>query len=576
VAQTDLIITEADPKPQPPAAVPTPSRRAPGLRLAVLAGLLLWLASPPVTAWPLAWVAVAPLIVSVTRAKHFRQALWRGYVFGWVYLGAVWYWTGLTIVAWTRSAIGWLAWFGLTLLLAGYYAAWGGVTWLLTRARHGGQGMRDEETDSSRLPHASSLPLAAPAAAWAVMEWTRTLGPITMPWAQLSYTQYRFLPVLQIAELTGAYGVSFVMMLVNGAAAVWWMRRGQPDRTRGLWASLTLTGMVCLYGLARLVQPEAGTPLKAAAIQSNADPFKEEATTRTLQTFADLTEQTAASVHPPPALYVWPESAAPGDALHTVLTQDAFKTLVRDYHAALCVGSRIIDPKTGAESNSTLLFPPDGGPPLRYDKVQLVPFGEFIPFRPYWPTVLSATFGFFATDVAPGESGNVLRFAPGEGGRKAGSDDSLHPAPYTLHPRVAVGPFICYESMYPQYAREMTRAGANLLVTQSNDAWFQSRAAMEQHLAAVVLRAIENRRDVVRSTTTGITCLVDAKGGVFARAPLRTPCAVVGSVQLLQEKTFYTRFGDWFVGLCGGSILFVASGTKWHQWKREVRIEKHR
>jgi apolipoprotein N-acyltransferase len=128
--------------------------------------------------------------------------------------------------------------------------------------------------------------------------------------------------------------------------------------------------------------------------------------------------------------------------------------------------------------------------------------------------------------------------------------------------------------MYPRYAREMARAGANLLVTQSNDAWFQSRAAMEQHLAAVVLRAIENRRDVVRSTTTGVTCLVDAKGRVFARAPLRVPGSVVDNIQLLQEKTLYTRFGDWFVALCGGLLLFTAAGVIWRLWIRDARIRK--
>src|SRR5580658_6030756 len=87
------------------------SRRPPGLRLALLAGILLWLACPAISFWPVAWIAVVPLILSVTRASRFRRAFWRGYLFGWVYLGSVWYWTGLTIVAWTHSEIGWLAWF---------------------------------------------------------------------------------------------------------------------------------------------------------------------------------------------------------------------------------------------------------------------------------------------------------------------------------------------------------------------------------------------------------------------------------------------------------------------------------
>src|SRR5204862_1353940 len=105
--------------------------------------------------------------------------------------------------------------------------------------------------------------------AWVVMEWARTVGSLTMPWAQLSYTQYRFLPVLQIAELTGAYGVSFLMMLVNGAVAFWWTHRRQYGSTRWLWATLMLTGFVCLYGWARMLQPEPGRPLAAAAMQGN-------------------------------------------------------------------------------------------------------------------------------------------------------------------------------------------------------------------------------------------------------------------------------------------------------------------
>ena len=161
------------------------------MRLALLSGILLWLANPVPALWPLAWIALAPLIVSVTRAKRLRQAMWRGYLFGWVFFGSVWYWVGLTIAAWTHSPIGWAGWFGLTLILASFYGLWGGLAWWLHR-----RGLSD------------GLQIMALACAWVVIEYLRTRGTLTMPWAQLSYTQYRFLPILQIADITGAYGVS--------------------------------------------------------------------------------------------------------------------------------------------------------------------------------------------------------------------------------------------------------------------------------------------------------------------------------------------------------------------------------
>ena len=139
--------------------------------------------------------------------------------------------------------------------------------------------------------------------------------------------------------------------------------------------------------------------------------------------------------------------------------------------------------------------------PRYYVKRQLVPFGEFIPFRDLIPEP-SPDLSVSGHDDVTGEGATVLSYA----------DPAM--AGLTL------GPFICYEAMFPPYAREMTQKGATLLVTQSNDSWFQSRAAMEQHLAAVVLRTIENRRETVRSTTTGVTCFLDSRGRVLDKLPL--------------------------------------------------------
>ena len=531
------------------------SPRLPGLRLALLAGILLWLANPTPSLWPLAWVAIAPLILSVTRARRLRQAMWRGYLFGWVFLGMVWYWIGLTIGAWLHNAspgpmaglLGWAGWFGLTFILSGFYAVWGGMAWWLRQ--------RVEQGKITGGVYVIGL-----AAAWVLIESLRTRGTLTMPWAQLSYTQYKFLPVLQVADITGAYGVSFLIMLVNGAVAWWWTQRGKQDSARYLWASLTTVVMVCIYGIGRLMQPDIGRPLPVAAmqggfnsLQSDFNPAPVTSPSEQYDVFTNLTAR-ASAASPRPALYVWAESAAPGDALHDGRVLSFMTSLARDTKAAVITGSTLTETRTekrnsanGANTrmyevreNASVLFTPNShvSKPAYYVKRQLVPFGEFIPFRDLIPEPVSQTFQFPSHDDVTGEGATVLSYTD------------------AMYGRVDLGPFICYEAMFPPYAREMTQKGATLLVTQSNDSWFQSRAAMEQHLAAVVLRTIENRRETVRSTTTGVTCFLDSRGRVLDKLPLNQVAYGVRTMQMLSDKTLYTRLGDWFPYLC---LLFLLS-----------------
>ncbi len=492
-----------------------------GIRLAIFSGLLLFLANPPVGLWPLAWLAVAPAILSVTRSTRARQAAWRGYVFGWAFLGPTWYWVGLTLNAWTRSQIGWIAWAGLTFILAGFYALWGALAWQI--ARRTSDGWR----------------IIGIGAAWVFVEWLRTLGPISMPWAQLAYTQYRFPPILQALDITGAYGLSFAMLLTSGGAAYWWANRKEYQATRYLWAGFTMLGLLTLFGLARMQMQEVGPRLTVAAMQDNLDPLARFDDRQYVQTFRDLSARAAQS-RPAPQLFVWSEASAPDDVLHKPQYSGLIMQTAQGLGAGFITGTDVVT--AGGVAHSSILFPPDNSLPVHYDKQQLVPFGEFIPFRRVWPAALQDSFGFFKTDVTPGENATLLAFHAADGSE------------------VAVGPFICYESMYPQYARAMTRAGANLLVTQSNDSWFQSRAAQEQHLAAVVCRAVENRRAVVRATTNGVTALIDANGHITTQAPRNTAAFVVGDVTRSTGRSLYVRCGDGFVGLCALLIGLALAG----------------
>ncbi len=493
----------------------TALRKPVGWAWVLFAGLLLALAHPPLGLFPLAWAALAPLLRGITEAPTPRRAALYGYGFGWAFLGLTWYWIALTIGAWTGSlALGVVAWFGLTAILAGFYAGFGFVGWhLVRRAKSEGLGW---------------LGLAA---AWTVMEWARTLGSLTMPWAQLSYSQFRVLPLIQISDLTGAYGVSFLLVLLNAGVAHLWKQRGKWGSAQFLWAFGTLNLFACFYGAARLIEPEGGPKILAAAAQTGLDPLIKTTPAEQWARIDGLLRQTQ-TLPSPPHLLAFAESDLPPDRDPDTAAAH-LRELAGDFPGILAINGRARHPVTGRETNTTLLLKNGNAPVYRYDKQQLVPFGEFIPFRPFWPQPLQKTFGFFEEDVQLGTDSTPLRDASG----------------------LALGTFICYESMYPPYARLMTANGANLLLTQSNDAWFQSRAAQEQHLAAVVFRGVENRRDVVRSTTNGITCLIDAKGRMLGRLPANVSDLLVGEVTLRAGKTLYNRTGDLFVFACLAFLL---------------------
>ncbi len=495
------------------------SKRLYGLRLAVVSGLLFWLAFPAINIWPLAWVSLAPLIISVSRARNARQAAWRGYIFGWCFLLPLWYWTGLTIVYWTGSMIGWLALIGLTLLMAGFYALWSGAAWYLTRKISGGRKV------------------VLIASSWVICEWIRTLGALAMPWGQISMSQTHNLPILQIADIGGAYGISFFVILMNAALANWWLNRTHPNSSRSVYMAMFVVIMASLYGLARITGINTHHSVRVANLQCNFDVHEKlAAVPKELQVISSLSRAAAGS-SPPPELFIWSESAVPADAWSYPPTHEALSMLAESLNRPMIYGSRTGEQNSRTEYNSSVLFESNGQSTQRYNKRQLVPFGEFIPYRSWIPQSVMDAFQMDFGDVTPGPGAVLLQ-------TKNSTGDE-----------VRLGPFICFESAFPRYAREETLAGANLLVNQSNDSWFHSRAAREQHLALVTLRAVENRRSIVRSTTSGISCFIDSYGISHQQIPSDQAEYAIRTVSLEEGITPYTKFGDWFVAACFLMIL---------------------
>jgi apolipoprotein N-acyltransferase len=484
---------------------------------AVASGLALALAYPTVDLSGLAWVALTPVIITALG----RAA---GPAFGWGWLaGTVFFFTLLRWLNFTfsvYSAIPWPLVYVPILALAGYCALYVGLfagvlAWV---ARH-------------RSP-ARALALAP--FVWVGGEWLRGHVLGGFPWGLLGYSQYRALPVIQIAELGGVYAVSFVLVAASSAVAAlcvlpW--RRALP----GAAAAAALVVMTLGFGAARLavgdtapaptarvglIQPSIEQPLKFVPAHA----------ARTLTTYAELTRRMAGDRL---QLLVWPETALPGMLARDAMLRLLITGLAREVGAPLLVGS--IDASEGKPPryrNSAFLVTGEGLAD-RYDKIQLVPFGEYVP--------LSALLGFvrdwaeFVADLEPGVRPLVF-----------------------LGPPAPFGVVICYEGIFPELVREFVKGGARFMVNMTNDAWFGRTSGPAQHLAMYPFRAVEHRLAVVRAANTGISAFIEPTGRIGRALPLFERGILVEDIALRTTTTLYTRFGDWLAWL---SLAVAVAGV---------------
>jgi apolipoprotein N-acyltransferase len=453
-----------------------------------------------------AWVALAPLLLIALRATP-------GVAFGWGWLaGTVFFvvllrWLLFTFTVY--SAIPWPLTWGPLVLLAGYCGLYFGAVAALV-AFLAGRGF-------------AGLALAVVPFLWVGGEWVRGHLMGGFPWGSLGYSQYRALVAIQIAEIGGVYAVSFVVAAANAAvaAAVALPRR---KAMVGLGAGIGILAATLGFGAARLagdarpadvtvglIQPSIEQPLKF-------DPAYAE---HTLRIYMDLTRRAA---HEHPALIVWPETAAPAPVRTDPTLLSVLSDLERESRIPLLVGS--IDVTAGSQPkyfNSAFLLT-ERGFEGRYDKMHLVPFGEYVP--------LASVIGFvrrwaeFIAELEPGAHAEVFSAAS-----------------------VPFGVVICYEGIFPELVREFVRGGARLMVNMTNDGWFGRTVGPQQHLSMYPLRAVEHRTWVVRAANTGVSASIDPFGRIVASLPLFERGTLTARVALRRGETAYTRFGDWLAYL---------------------------
>jgi apolipoprotein N-acyltransferase len=558
-----------------------PVARKSATLLPVLAtSALLWLSFFPMAWGWLGWIALVPLLTLV-RASG---STWKIYLSAWVG-GLAFYWP---VLQWMRVAdermyFTWGA-------LATYCSCSFPLAIYLIR-------LLDRRT---RLPFIVSVPIV-----WTSLEFVRSFAMTGFPWYLLAHTQHDYLNLIQIADITGAWGISFLVASVNALLCLVYLAlRGRPGISRSglafgaIWLALALVATFA-YGLRRTDQNTFEPGPTVALVQGNLPQELRNNPTTLESILAHYIGLCDIAGRAKPALIVTPETSLPfrweesWPAGITEETRDLCRDVSRQFKAPVLIGlnSEVRgSDKVARRYNSAALVNEKGQAVARYDKIHRVPFGEYVPLRDWFPWMNRFAPYDFDYSVSPGAGATRFPLGP---------EDSEHPP-------ARFGVVICYEDTDPDTARPLGGSDgqppADFVVNISNDGWFEGTSEHEQHLAICRFRAIECRRPVVRAVNMGISGMIDSNGRVIAprqvgeqKVPSGVdshPCVatvweagphdeslplarwgefkknatvILATIPLDTRSSFYVQFGDWLPWLCcaiGGGALILSRRRK--------------
>ena len=490
------------------------------LLLALLSAALLVAAFPHLSLSFLAAVALAPLLVAVAREPRPARRFLLGWVAGVAYWFGVCYWIQfvLAVHGGLGEAGGWATFLLFCAIKALHMAVFALAAGVLMRRWW-------------------SVP--AVAALWVAVEWSHNY--LGFAWLALGNAGITMAVPLRLAPYTGVYGLSFVFMMMAAALALACLRR---SRMEFAWLAVLLFVVL----LPPVPRPQRAREA-AVLLQPNISETAAWTTASAARLQRDLLrlslESVKNSADHPPSIVVWPEVPAPLYYDEDPGLRDTVGQLARQTGVYVLLGE-VGRRSDGAPLNSAALVSPAGALVSRYDKINLVPFGEFVP----WP--LGALTRKISTEAGD--------FAPG---------DRLVVSPMGGH---RIGTFICYESVFPHFVRRFAAAGAEVLFNVSNDGYFGRSAARLQHLDIVRMRAAENRRWILRATNDGVTATIDPAGRLRGTLPPYLEAASLTGFTWSAEQTFYTRHGDWFPVSCAVlSLLLLAAGPLGARLRRALR-----
>ncbi|ETR69100.1 MAG: apolipoprotein N-acyltransferase [Candidatus Magnetoglobus multicellularis str. Araruama] len=385
---------------------------------------------------------------------------------------------------------------------------------------------------------------------WVALEYARTLTQFAFPWELLGYSQYLKLPLIQIADITGVYGISWLIILFN-VAILCFLLNTSKQKWQESEISIRLVyaflGCVILffvlfltYGLSRMytIDQHIGNDakqMKVAVVQGNIDQavkwddsFRKSTVDKYIQTSMSETNYDA-------DLIVWPETAVPIYIQQETKLSQLLKNYIDNQLSAFLIGGLRYEKTVMGDwqfyNSAYLLYPGHFGQQY-YDKAHLVPYGEYVPFQTVFPFLNKIVQG--AGDFTEGQSVAPLKWN-----------------------QWAIGPQICYEILFPSISRTLVQKGADIIVNITNDAWYGRSCAPYQHFSMVVFRAVENKRSLARAANTGISGCINPFGKIVSRSELFTKSNINCVLPVLDEITVYCQYGDIFAIFCC-IVLIVA------------------
>jgi len=496
--------------------------------LSICSGLLLILSFPKLGYAYLAWVALVPLLWAL-RGKTLKCSFYLGYIVGFVHFSGILYW--IVHVATTYGNLPYLLGVAVMALLVLYLSVYIAVFALLFNF----------------FRKASLNQILCAPVLWVSLEYIRSLALTGFPWENLGCSQFFILKIIQISDIFGVYGISFLIVLVNGSIfyvlsePIPWF---QKIKRYEVFLTLAAISLTFLYGSFRINHIESlekeATHLKVTLVQGCIDQaikwnpsFQEE----TVKIYQRLTLDAKKDS---PNLIIWPETATPFYFLKEQEYSPIILDTVKKTGSFLLLGSPAYHEEDGQTRifNRAYLISPEARVAGIYDKVHLVPFGEYVPLQRFLPFAKKLVGDVGVGNFYSGESAKGMPIPQGK-----------------------LGVLICFESIFPELSRDLVRNGVNLLVNITNDAWFGETSAPYQHFSMAVFRAVENRVSLVRCANTGISGFIDLCGRIKNTSPLFERLTMTESVKIIGIKSFYTRYGDVFAILClFASILWGMKG----------------
>lgn len=493
--------------------------------LALFSGLLFFLSFPKFGLGFIAWIALVPLFVVLRDIKSVGRAL----ILGWI--------AGLT------ACVGIVYWIAYVVVHYGYLPFYLGLSIMLLLACYLGAYFALFAAGIVYFKNKVPLFIVAPVL-WVCLEYIKSRLFTGFPWENLGYSQFNNIFLIQIVDVTGIFGLSLLIVLLNVAFFEIITKRSKESFVLAasvvvLWSCIYGYGVLRIAGMDKVLK-DAPT-MNVSLIQGNIDQsikWRKDFQEETVNIYEELSLRRP---HTEGSLIVWPETAVPfnfqdENDLHRQLSDLPIKTKSWFIFGSMSYARR----KQGVDYfNSAYLLSPQGLILGKYDKVHLVPYGEYVPFRELFPFVNGLTAG-------------IGDFAEGKGFSPLNMDERK------------IGVLICYEGILPEAARAYKNAGSELLVNITNDAWFGTTSAPYQHLSMAVFRAVETRQYLVRAANTGISAIVDPTGKIIAETRLFKKDVIHGIIKFSTLPTFYARYGDWPVGasfLCM-VVLFVWSLTR--------------